>query len=199
METTIILSILCLFILIGLARNTLKDFSMNAATAIILLLIVIGTNFIAPISIGYLTFSIGTIILYGFCLSLFIIRGKGATKLTAFGIMLLLGGILYASTRIAALLGSSFFSEINYVYAILIGLLAFLFTKNGKYSFITATFSVALVGIILQLGRTVNLNSYFLDAVVVGTTAVVLHGLTSKLGQKPSKVSYYYEIGRLKD
>ena len=200
MTTSLItLIILSVFVLLGLATMALKDFKMGTITTFVLIALVILANFIPPITIGILTFRIGTVLFYGFCLTLFFVKGKGSNRGIAFLITIILAGLLYGSIALATLFNNAYFSNINLIYAIGLGLLALVFTKNAKYAFISSAIAILINTIILQIGGQINIGAGFEWAVLTSSISVVLYGILSTAQTKPSKMSYYFESGRLRD
>lgn len=195
----ITLIILGVLVLLGLSTSALKDFKIGSITAFVLIALIILTNFIPIITIGVLTFSVGTILFYGFCLTSYVIKGKASNRGIAFLISIILAGILFGAITLATMFGNAYFSNINIVYAIGLGLLALVFTKNAKYAFISSATAILITTIVLQIGGPINLNANFQWAVLASAISVVLYGLLSTAQTRPSRMSYYFEAGRLKD
>ncbi|MFA5450055.1 MAG: hypothetical protein WC292_06425, partial [Clostridia bacterium] len=150
MISMIILGALGLMVILGLAKLVLKDFRLGAIATVIFLALVIGLNFIPTLNIGGFYFRVGTLI---FCLgviAMFFVYGRFVTQMTALAIALILGGLAYAGTRLAMLAGNSFFADTNFAYALIIGTLAFLFTRNGKYSFIVSAGAMLILNMLVQ-------------------------------------------------
>lgn len=200
MINMIILGALGLLIIFGLGKLTLKDFRVGAIVSIIFLAMVIGLNFIPTVAIGGFRFRIGTLLFYLTALSMFFFYGRFMTQMTALAIALILGGLAYAATRLSILGGSGFFADSNFVYAIIIGTLAFIFTRNGKYSFIVSIEAMMILNLLVQIGQpTVSLEHGFDWTVVAAATGVIMFEIAARLAMKPSKMSYYFEAGRLED
>jgi len=193
------LVILAVLVLLGLSNRALKDFRTGTIASFILLALVGLLNLIPTITMMAVSFRVGVLLFYGFCIFNFIFRGKAGNRGIAFLITIIIAGIIYGATALANLFGSTFFAGLNFVYAIAAGLLALGFTKNAKYSFISAATSILIVSIILQIGGTVNLTAGFEWALLASAISVVLYGLLSTVQTKPSRMSYYFEIGRLED
>ena len=71
MIAPITLGVIGILLLVGLGRNTLKDFHMNAIFFVLMLAAVIGLNFIPTLYIGAFSFRIGSLILYLFAFAMF--------------------------------------------------------------------------------------------------------------------------------
>jgi len=196
LSTLIILAVL---VLLGLSNRALKDFRMGTIASFVLLALVGLLNLIPTVTIAAVSFRVGVILFYGFCIAMFIFRGKAGNRGIAFLITIIIAGIIYGGTALANLFGNAFFSGLNFVYAIVAGLFALAFTKNAKYSFISAATAILIDSIILQLGGPVNLTAGFEWALLASAVSVVLYGLLSTVQTKPSRMSYYFEMGRLED
>ena len=114
----IILGVLGLMVIVGLGRPVLKDFRVNWIAALVFFALVIGLNFIPLITIGSFTFSVGTALFYLTAFVMFFVYGKFSTQMTAMALGLILGGLIYAATRLSLLGGNAFFATTNYVYAL---------------------------------------------------------------------------------
>lgn len=200
MISMIILGALGLLTILGLARLVLKDFRMGAIVAVIFFALVIGLNFIPAIVWGAFTFRIGTMIFYIAAIVMFFVYGRFVSQMTALAIAIILGGLAFAATRLSLLGNNAFFGDTNFVYALIIGVLAFVFTRNGKYSFIVAVEAMMILNLLVQIGkRTVSLDYGFDWTIVAAATGVVLFAIMARMAMKPSKMSYYFEAGRLED
>lgn len=198
MIAMITLGIIGLLMLVGLGRNTLKDFHINTIIFLVVLALVMGLNFIPLLSIGVFNFRVGSLLLYLFSFIMLWMFGRFASKITAFAIVLILGGLAFAATRLAIISGNSFFATTNWVYAIVIGILSYLFTQNGKYSFTTPLLSMMLFNGLLQIGTAAyNMHFGFNWSVIAMFTGIVLFEVFSRVMRKPSKLAYYFETSRL--
>lgn len=200
MIAMITLGALGLLILVGLGRNMLKDFHINAIFFVLILAAVIGLNFIPDLYIGAFSFRIGSLLMYLFAFIMFWVFGRFSSQLTAFAIALILGGLAYAATRLAALTGNSFFATSNWVYALIIGTLTFLLTQNGKYSFVVATIAMMLFNGLVQIGTgAYNLTYGFDWTVIAVAVSVIMFEVFSRVMHRPSRLAYYFETSRLEE
>ena len=200
--SNIILAILALLVIVGLARPALKDFNVHPAWAIGYFLLVIGLSFI-PNVVSHnaaFTMNVGALLFFLVPLGFFLFKGKWSSKGIAFLVTLVITGIIYAVTRIFSTFTAGYMTGLNVVYAIAAGALAFVFTRNGKYSYISAVTSMLFTGWLLQIGHTgFSLTYMWEHAVIAGATALVLHGILALATSRPGRYSYYYEVGKLKD
>lgn len=197
---SIILVVLGVMLLIGLGSQVLKDFNINSIAAVILIGLIVGLNFIPTIVMGNFAFKIGTLILYSLCALMFIVKGKWSNKLLTLLLTLVIAGLIYGSTRLAMLFDNTYWGGVNVFYALIAGVLALLFTRNAKYSFIASVLSVMTASLLTQIGGAVSLEPSYNWAIVAGGTAVVLFTIIVKLmPSRPSKMSYYFEAGRMLD
>ena len=193
MVGSIILVILGVLVLIGLGNQALKDFNIPTIAAVILLALIVGLNFIPTVETNFLVFSIGSMLLYVLCAILLVVKGKWSNRLITFFITLLLAGLVYGSTRLALLFDNTFWGGVNVFYALIVGVLAMLFTRNAKYSFISSVLAILIASILTQIGGVINLDAPFSWAVVAGSTAVVLLTLVIRfMPARPNKMSYYF-------
>lgn len=203
----IILGVLALMIIVGLGRPILKDLRVHWIAALVFFAAVIGLNFIPLISIGNFTFSVGTALFYLVILGLFFVKSKFSTAITAFAGALIFGGLIYAATRVSLLTGNEFFGTTNWVYALVMGFIAFILARNGKYSFLMAAEAMMLANFLVQIGSgEFSLNYGFDWAVVAAGTAFTFHAITVLIlthlpGDKRGKNKFaeMFESGRLKD
>jgi hypothetical protein len=200
MVSSIIFGVLGLLVILGLGKFVLKDFRFGAMFAVVFLALVIGLYWVPVIRFGAFHFRLGAMIFYLGALVMFFVYGRLSSQLTALAIALILGAVAFASTRLAMLGVGGFFADTNAVYAILIGILAVLFTKNGKYSFIVSAVAMMFFNLLVQIGHTpVLLHHGFGWTAVAVATSAVLHSLWARVACRPSKMSYYFEVGRLED
>lgn len=200
MVGSIILVVLGIFILIGLGNQALKDFNIPSIAAVILLALIVGLNFIPPITTAFVTFRIGSLLLYLLCAMMFFVKGKWSNRLLTLLITLILAGLLYGSTRLALLFDNAFWGRVNVFYALIVGFLAMLFTRNAKYSFISSVLAILIASLLTQIGGVMDLDAPFSWAVVAGSMAVVTLTLVTRLmPSRPNRMSYYFEAGRMLD
>ncbi len=200
MVGSIILVVLGILILIGLGNQALKDFNIPSIAAVILLALIVGLNFIPPITTNFLVFSVGTMLLYVLCAIMFIVKGKWSNQLLTLLITLILAGLVYGSTRLSLLFGNTFWGSVNVFYALIVGFLAMLFTRNAKYSFISSVLSILIASILTQIGTAVSLDAPYSWSIVAGSTAVVVLTLVMRLmPSRPNRMSYYFESARMLD
>ncbi|MDD4316596.1 MAG: hypothetical protein PHC84_05510 [Clostridia bacterium] len=200
MVGSIILVVLGIMILIGLGSQALKDFNIPSIAAVILLALIIGLNFIPPIQTNFMTFSIGSMLLYALCIFWFFVKGKWSNRLLTLLITLILAGLIYGSTRLALLFDNTFWGSVNVFYGLIVGFLAMVFTRNAKYSFMASVLSVIIASVLTQIGGAIDLNAAYSWSIVAGATSVVLLGMATRLmPSRPSRMSYYFESGRMLD
>lgn len=200
MVGSIILVVLGIFILIGLGNQALKDFNIPSIAAVILLALIVGLNFIPPITTAFVTFRIGSLLLYLLCAMMFFVKGKWSNRLLTLLITLIHAGLVYGSTRLALLFDNAFWGRVNVFYALIVGFLAMLFTRNAKYSFISSVLAILIASLLTQIGGVMDLDAPFSWAVVAGSMAVVTLTLVTRLmPSRPNRMSYYFEAGRMLD
>ncbi len=200
MISIIILGVLALVVTLGLAKPLVKDFGIPAFVLILAHLAVIGLNFIGAITWGAFSFSIGTLVFYVFALAMFVVCKNGKGAIIAFMSALILGGLVYCGIMVSKLINFGFMAENNFVYAIIVGVLAVIFTKNGKYSFIVPAEAMMLVAILGQIGQGgIDLNVGFdwtMLAVLTGSV-VYLVAQYIFMAKPDGKMAYYFEAGKL--
>ena len=202
----IILGVLGLMVLVGLGRPVLKDFRINWVAALAFFALVIGLNFVPIITIGEFTFSVGTALFYLTTFVMFFVYGKFPTQMAAMALGLILGGLIYAATRLSLLSGNEFFGTTNYVYALVLGTITFLVARNGKYAFLASSIAMLLANLLVQIGSPIGLNYGFDWTMVACGTAFTMYALTrlfldlaeKKSGRK-SKMAHMFEADRLDD
>ncbi len=202
----IILGVLGLMVLVGLGRPVLKDFRINWIAALAFFALVIGLNFVPIITIGEFTFSVGTALFYLTTFVMFFVYGKFPTQMAAMALGLILGGLIYAATRLSLLSGNEFFGTTNYVYALVLGTITFLVARNGKYAFLASSIAMLLANLLVQIGSPIGLNYGFDWTMVACGTAFTMYALTrlfldlaeKKSGRK-SKMAHMFEADRLDD
>ena len=202
----IILGVLGLMVLVGLGRPVLKDFRINWIAALAFFALVIGLNFVPIITIGEFTFSVGTALFYLTTFVMFFVYGKFPTQMAAMALGLILGGLIYAATRLSLISGNEFFGTTNYVYALVLGTITFLVARNGKYAFLASSIAMLLANLLVQIGSPIGLNYGFDWTMVACGTAFTMYALTrlfidlaeKKSGRK-SKMAHMFEADRLDD
>ena len=202
----IILGVLGLMVLVGLGRPVLKDFRINWIAALAFFALVIGLNFVPIITIGEFTFSVGTALFYLTTFVMFFVYGKFPTQMAAMALGLILGGLIYAATRLSLISGNEFFGTTNYVYALVLGTITFLVARNGNYAFLASSIAMLLANLLVQIGSPIGLNYGFDWTMVACGTAFTMYALTrlfldlaeKKSGRK-SKMAHMFEADRLDD
>jgi len=54
--------------------------------------------------------------------------------------------------------------------------------------------------LLTQIGRTININEAYSTAIVASAFSIVMFStVTALMPKKPSRMAYYYEMGRMKD
>ncbi len=193
---SIVLTILGIMILLGIGHNAVKDFGVPSLVLILLIAAVVGLNFIPPFTFGDVTFSVGTLLLPLVALFFLIFKGTLKNRLICFLITLGLTAALYGSIRLAAFFGAEEWSSVNLYHGLIVGVLAFAFTRNTKYGFIAGTLSIIAASLIFSR----NFDLYYTPAVLAGSMAAVLYATVSALMPKrPSRLAYHFETGRMLD
>jgi len=197
---SIILILLGVMALIGLCLSAIRDFDVPVLGLVLALGAIVGLNFIAPLVVGNFIFSLGSALLFVMTFFLWLFKGKWSTKLMCLLIIAVLSGLTFGATRLSLYFGNQLWGRVNYFYALIIGFLAFIATRNAKYGFIAGILSVMAATLLTQIGRTVDLNEAYSTAIVAGTFAVVLYSFATRLmPSRPSRLAYYFEVGRMKD
>jgi hypothetical protein len=197
---SIILIVLGVMALIGLGSSAIRDFDVPVLGLVLALGAIVGLNFIAPLVVGNFIFSLGSALLFVMTFFLWLFKGKWSTKLMCLLIIAVLSGLTFGATRLSLYFGNQLWGRVNYFYALIIGFLAFIATRNAKYGFIAGILSVMAATLLTQIGRTVDLNEAYSTAIVAGTFAVVLYSFAARLmPSRPSRLAYYFEVGRMKD
>jgi hypothetical protein len=187
-------------VLIGLGTQALKDFNIPSIAAVILLALIVGLNFIPAIRTRFLIFSIGSLLLYALCAFWFFVRGKWSNRLLTLLITLILAGLVYGSTRLSLLFGNEYWGRVNVFYALIVGFLAMIFTRNAKYAFMSGVLSILIASLLTQIGGIMNINEPYSWSIVAGATSVVTLGVATRLmPSRPNRMSYYFESGRMLD
>ncbi len=200
MVGSIILVVLGIMVLIGLGTQALKDFNIPSIAAVILLALIVGLNFIPAIRTRFLIFSIGSLLLYALCAFWFFVRGKWSNRLLTLLITLILAGLVYGSTRLSLLFGNEYWGRVNVFYALIVGFLAMIFTRNAKYAFMSGVLSILIASLLTQIGGIMNINEPYSWSIVAGATSVVTLGVATRLmPSRPNRMSYYFESGRMLD
>ncbi len=197
---SIILVILGVMALIGIGNNAVKDFGVPVLALVLVFAAIVGLNFIPQMSIGYFYFSLGSALLYIVTFSLWLFRGTMKNRALCLILTILLSGLLYGSTRLAAYFGSTLWGQVNVYYALMIGLISFLVTRNAKYGFIASVLSVMTATLLTQIGGNIVLDAAYSWSIVAGGLSIVLYSLVASLmPSRPNKMSYHFETGRMTD
>ncbi len=204
----IILGILALMVIVGLGKPILKDMKLQWFVPLIFFALVIGLNFIPIIDLGGFSFSVGTMVFYVGIFVLFFLFSRLNNSITAMALGLIIGGLIYASTRLAYITGNDFFSTTNWVYALLTGIILYAITRNGKYSFAASSIAMLLPSMLVQIGSNeINLNYNFGWTMLAAGVAFTLHAVmylimekwVSKTEMKDSRFAHMFECDRLED
>lgn len=197
---SIILVILGVMALIGIGSIAVKDFDVPALALVLVFAAVVGLNFVPVMNIGNFYFSLGTALFFIMTVLLWMFKGKIGNRLICLLITVILAGLLYGATRLSLYFGNTFWGNVNVFYALIVGFLAFVFTRNAKYGFIAGVLSVMTATLLTQIGGRIDLNAAYSWSIVAGSLAVVLYALVAKLmPSRPNKMSYYFETGRMLD
>lgn len=197
---SIILVVLGVMALIGIGSNAVRDFDIPVLALVLVFAAIVGLNFLPVMNIGYFYFSLGTALLFVMTFALWLFKGRMTNRLTCLLITIVLAGLLYGATRLSAYFGSELWSRVNVYYALIIGLLAFLFTRNAKYGFISSVLAIMTATLLTQIGGNINLDEAYSQSIVAGGLAIVLYSLVARLmPARPNKMSYYFESGRMLD
>ncbi len=200
----IVLGILALMVVVGLGKPVLKDFKVNWIVALVFIALVIGLNFIPVIDLGEFNFNVGTAVFYVVMFVALFIGGKFSSEMIAFAMSLVFGGILYGATRLSLLTGNEFFGTTNWVYALVLGILSYAVSRNGKYSVLISANAMLLSNLLVQIGSPISLGYNFGWTTLATGIAFTLHAVMAliiTLVQKKNKsrVVKNFEAGRLKD
>lgn len=197
---SVILVILGVMALIGIGNNAVKDFGVPVIALVLVFAAIVGLNFLPVVTWGNFSFSLGTALLFVVTFALWLFRGSVKNRIVCLLVAIVLAGALYGATRLAAFYGSELWSSVNIYYALMVGFIAFLITRNAKYGFIAGVLSVMAATLLTQIGGLVSLDAAYTPAVIAGGLGVVLYSLVAGLmPHKPSKMSYYFETGRMSD
>ncbi len=198
----IILGVIAMLGIFGVGKRVKKDFMVNEWVFFAFVALIIGLNFIPTIVWGGFSFRIGTMLLLLLALLMHFVGGKGVNRVFTLMLTIILTGITYGATRLAAMFSpESMFADVNWVYALVVGLVAFLFTRNARYGFISGVVSMFAAHVLASIGRdAISLEPAFNSAVIAGGFALVLFAIvTAAIPKTPSRISYYFEAGRLED
>ncbi len=197
---SVILVILGVMALIGIGNNAVKDFGVPVIALVLVFAAIVGLNFLPVVTWGNFSFSLGTALLFVVTFALWLFRGSVKNRIVCLLVAIVLAGALYGATRLAAFYGSELWSSVNIYYALMVGFIAFLITRNAKYGFIAGVLSVMAATLLTQIGGPVSLDAAYTPAVIAGGLGVVLYSLVAGLmPHRPSKMSYYFETGRMSD
>ena len=197
---SVILVILGVMALIGIGNNAVKDFGVPVIALVLVFAAIVGLNFLPVVTWGNFSFSLGTALLFVVTFALWLFRGSVKNRIVCLLVAIVLAGAFYGATRLAAFYGSELWSSVNSYYALMVGFIAVLITRNAKYGFIAGVLSVMAATLLTQIGGPVSLDAAYTPAVIAGGLGVVLYSLVAGLmPHKPSKMSYYFETGRMSD
>lgn len=197
---SIILVVLGVMALIGIGSNAVKDFDVPVLALVLVFAAIVGLNFLPVMNIGYFYFRLGSALLFVMTFFLWLFKGKLSNRLMCLLITIILSGLLYGATRLSMYFGNTFWGNVNVYYALIIGVLAFIFTRNAKYGFIASVLSIMTATLLTQIGGNINLEAAYSWSIVAGGLAIVMYSLVAKLlPSRPNKVSYYFETGRMLD
>lgn len=197
---SIILVVLGVMALIGIGSNAVKDFGVPVLALVLVFAAIVGLNFIPQMNINYFYFSLGSALLFVVTFFLWLFRGSVKNRVLCLILAIMLAGVLYGATRLAAYFGSEFWGSVNVYYALIIGVISFIVTRNAKYGFIASVLSIMAATLLTQIGGNIILDEAYSWSIVAGGTSIVLYSLVASLmPAKPNKMSYYFEMGRMID
>ncbi|MFA6866918.1 MAG: hypothetical protein WCR54_05315 [Clostridia bacterium] len=197
---SIILIILGVFALIGIGTKAIQDFNVPVLGLVLALATIVGLNFVTPFVFNNFVFSIGTGILFFATFALWLFRGNFNNKILCLVTILILSALTFGATRLAYVFGNKTWSSVNFYYALMIGFLSFISTRNAKYGFIASVLTIMIATLLTQINRVIDLNEAYSTAIVSGAFSIVMYSTVSALmPKKPSRMAYYYEMGRMKD
>ena len=197
---SVILVVLGVMALVGIGSNAVRDFDVPVIALVLAFAAIVGLNFLPVMTFGNFTFSFGTALLFITTFALWLFKGRMKNKIISLIITIVLAGLVYGSTRLADYFNSDLWSRMNVYYALFVGLLAFIATRNAKYGFITSVLSIMTTTLLTQIGGPIDLNEAYSWSIVGGTLAIVLYSLVAKLmPSRPNRMSYYFETSRMLD
>lgn len=198
---SIILIVLGVMALIGIGSTAIRDFGVPTIALVLVFGAIVGLNFIPQTNINNaFYFSFGTALLVVMTFFLWLLKGSIKNRALCLLISIVLAGVLYGATRLANYFNSDLWSRVNVYYALMIGFFAFIVTRNAKYAFIASVLSVTVATLLTQIGSPINLDEVYTPSIIASGVAVVLYSMVSALmPSRPSKMTYYYEMGRLED
>lgn len=196
---SILLVILGVLALLGIGNNAVRDFGVPVIALVLVFAAVVGLNFLPVVTWGGFSFSLGTALFFVATFALWLFRGSLKNRIISLLIVIVLGGVLYGATRLSAYYGAELWSSVNIYYGLMVGFLAFLATRNAKYGFVSGALAVMAATLLTQIGSpVVSLDLAYTPAVIAAALSVVTYSLVSALMPKrPSKMSYYFETGRM--
>ena len=197
---SIILVVLGVMALIGIGSNAVKDFGVPVLALVLVFAAIVGLNFIPQMNINYFYFSLGSALLFVVTFFLWLFRGTVKNRVLCLLLTIMLAGVLYGATRLADYFGSELWGSVNVYYALMIGVISFVVTRNAKYGFIASVLSIMTATLLTQIGGNIILDEAYSWSIVAGGTSIVLYSLVASLmPAKPNKMSYYFETGRMID
>ena len=117
---SVILVILGVMALIGIGNNAVKDFGVPVIALVLVFAAIVGLNFLPVVTWGNFSFSLGTALLFIVTFALWLFRGSMKNRIVCLLLTIVLGGVLYGATRLAAYFGSTLWSSVNVYYALMI-------------------------------------------------------------------------------
>ena len=197
---SIILIVLGVMALIGIGSSAVKDFGVPVMALVLVFGAIVGLNFIPTMTLGYFSFGWGSALLFVMSFAMWLFRGTMKNRIMCLLTIIVLAGLLYGATRIGVFFNSALWSRVNVYYALMIGLLAFVATRNAKYTFIASTLSIMTATLLTQIGEAIVLDEAYTPAIIAAAVGIVLYSLVvAFLPSRPTKTSYYFETARMKD
>ena len=197
---SVILVVLGVMALVGIGNNAVRDFDVPVIALVLAFAAIVGLNFLPVMTFGNFTFSFGTALLFITTFALWLFKGRMKNKIISLIITIVLAGLVYGATRLADYFNSDLWANMNVYYALIVGLLAFIATRNAKYGFITSVLAIMTTTLLTQIGGHIDLNEAYSWSIVGGTLAIVLYSLIAKLmPSRPNRMSYYFETSRMLD
>ncbi len=186
--------------LVGLGALSLRDFRLQPLGAVVLLGVIVGLNLIPTIKLANLSFSVGVLVFYVANVIFLFSTKKIKNSLISTLITLVTSGILYGFLYLGKYNNSLFWGTLNFVYAMIIGFVSALLTKNAKYAFVTSSLSILLATLLSQIGGMLSLNTAYSFSIISGTVSILTYtAFTKVIPKTPSKLSYCFEMGKMYD
>ncbi|MBP2071322.1 DUF1614 domain-containing protein [Thermoanaerobacterium butyriciformans] len=192
----IILSITGLFVLFGFAHRVLDRMKMTDTWALIIIIGMIIGTFLPAIPLGKkMSINIGgAIIPAAVAVYLFIKAERGAERTNALVSSILAGTAVFLAGRLLPSEPEAMFIEPNYVYGIVSGLIAYLFSRSRRCAFIAGVMGVilsdvaqGLINIVLARPGTISVGGAgAFDTVVISMIVAVF--FSEILGETREKI-----------